>query len=148
MFWTSSFLFLCSFSLFWRRHSFAKKWFVWFKMISPEVFFTLVSPCQSCSTDVTVERKVFLIDKTSEGDIFKFEVGWWRSSSGSLAAPFSHDFEQNTFSSYFTNSAIFDLIVLGLFDWTSPLLIFCQSICLNHFNFSWLLLIIIILLRE
>jgi hypothetical protein len=66
-------------------------------MISPKVFFTLVSPCQSCSTDVTVERKILLIDETAEGDFFKFEVGWRRSSSGSLATPFS-GFEQNTFS--------------------------------------------------
>ena len=39
-----------------------KKWLLWFKIITPKVFATLVSPCQCCSTDLTVERKFFLID--------------------------------------------------------------------------------------
>ena len=39
-----------------------KKWLLWFKIITPKVFATLVSPCQCCSTDLTVERKIFLID--------------------------------------------------------------------------------------
>ena len=32
---------------------------LWFKIITPKVFATLVSPCQCCSTDLTVERKIW-----------------------------------------------------------------------------------------
>ena len=46
-------------------------------------------------------------------------------------------------SSFFKNSASFDLTVLGLFVWSSPknhiassVRVYHQSICLNHFNVS------------
>ena len=65
-----------------------KRWLVWFKMITPKVFSTLVSPCQCCSTDLTVERKIFLID---EPPPLQFEGRRRRSTYGSVITPFSHD---------------------------------------------------------
>ena len=137
-----------------------KKWFVFFKMFTPEMPFTLISPQQDCSTDVTVEVGIFLTDQ--------YPLGWhlsvWNSRVAlSLWLPrhhFLYRFWKKihflSWSSFCTKSAIFVWIVFVLLVLSAPKKTSCfirkslvahffHSICFNHSSVSLLVLDILIL---